>query len=675
MTGRGAKAPRRRSGRRHPRARALPLALLALSAALVALVGLAVVKEQRAEWRRWQAAFRSLAASGAASTEGGVEPDGIQQIWLPDLDRVDRCTTCHLGIAGPDSGTAKQPFRAHPGRWLETHRSERFGCTVCHGGQGEATTYRGAAHGPIAHWDEPMASPELMEARCGSCHRERRPRGTDWLARGRQRIVDLGCAGCHEIPDHDATEVRAPRLDGLHRKVHVAWLREWLRAPRSYLPRSRMGDFRLSPDDVEALTAFLLASQDERVPPPPPPAVDWSQADSAHGGDVFRQARCVTCHEVDGRGGTLGPALTHVGSKSSREWLFEWISDPARLQPATLMPRFRFSAAEARDLAAYLSEEMRGAAADPGDSRPPDPARIQTGRALFERRGCYGCHELPGFPTLARIGPKLSAVGDRVVEPEPLEARGLVVDRPNWIFLKLRSPEQVLETARMPTFGFDEADAASVMVALLSLRARPVPPALTTHDAPPPSEGEPPGAIGALMRRYRCLSCHTLHGAGGSLAPVPLDRIGSQLRRDYLARYVANPIAVRVGLTERMPHLNVSPEEAERLAAYFSTVLVDDALEVDVPRSAEAVARGQELFVDRGCRACHIVGDTGGYVGPDLNGSGARLKAGWTAAFLREPQRWRPGTLEPDHSLAPDEAAALTAYVLSLPPRKGRGAP
>ena len=34
--------------------------------------------------------------------------------------------------------------------------------------------------------------------------------------------------------------------------------------------------------------------------------------------------------------------------------------------------------------------------------------------------------------------------------------------------------EQVLETARMPTFGFSESDAAAVTVALLSLRARPV---------------------------------------------------------------------------------------------------------------------------------------------------------------------------------------------------------
>jgi hypothetical protein len=66
------------------------------------------------------------------------------------------------------------------------------------------------------------------------------------------------------------------------------------------------------------------------------------------------------------------------------------------------------------------------------------------------------------------------------------------------------------------------------------------------------------------------------------------------------------------------------------------------------------------------------VGDSGGYVGPELNGSGARLKPGWTVEWLLDPERWKPGTLQPDHGLSRDEAEAVTAYVLSLPARTGR---
>ena len=651
----------------------LLLAFGLLSLALVGTVVWAVVAESRAEWRLHQARYAALEAGvPAEGAEDGTR--GVQQIFLPDLDRVDRCTSCHLGIAEPERVDAPLPFRAHPGRWLETHRPDRFGCTSCHGGQGEATSHRGAAHQPIPHWPEPMASRELMEARCGTCHQERRPRGTDWLARGRALMADRNCAACHEVPGHDAAEVRSPRLDGLPLKVSPAWLRGWLAKPKSYLPKSRMGDFRLAEKDVEALTAFLLKP---RATPPLDP-VDWSKADTERGGDVFRGSRCVTCHAVNGRGGTLGPELTHVGAKVSREWLYSWIRDPHRFQPKTLMPRFRFTDEQARDLAAYLAEEY-GEAPEGFDASaaPPSAALADEGRGVFEKRGCYSCHELEGFPPLARIGPKLAAIGDRVLEPAPLLERGIQPSVPNWLFTKVSGPERVLETARMPTFGFAEDEAAAVTVALLSLRSRMPPPERTTRD-PARAAEVPQGEFGALVRRYRCLSCHTLGGAGHvtasglPLSTVAFDRVGSQLTREHLERYIAKPSGVRVALPERMPHLNVAPEEARTLAGHLATVMVDDSLETGVPRDAATVARGKQLFDRHGCVACHIVGETGGYVGPDLNGSGARLKPGWTVAWLLEPERWKPGTLEPDRGLTRPEAEALTAYVLSLPPRKAR---
>jgi mono/diheme cytochrome c family protein len=469
-------------------------------------------------------------------------------------------------------------------------------------------------------------------------------------------------------------EVRSPRLDGLSLKVGPAWVRGWLKKPKGYLPKSRMGDFRLSERDVEALAAFLLQPRGTLALDP----VDFSKADTEKGGEVFRRSRCVTCHEVDGRGGTLGPALTHVGAKVSREWLYSWIRAPHRFQPKTLMPRFRLTDEEARDLAAHLWEEHgdapEGFEANDG---PPSPALAAEGRTVFEKRGCYSCHELEGFPTLARIGPKLAAIGDRVLEPAPLVARGTLPTLPNWLFTKVSGPERVLESARMPTFGFADDEAAAVTVALLSLRAKEAPPARTTHEPVRPPY-VPQGEFGALVRRYRCLSCHTIGGSGHltatglPLSTVALDRIGSQLTRTHLERYIAQPYGVRVALPERMPHLNIAPEEARALAGYLATVMVDDAIEGEVPRDAATVARGKALFEKHGCAGCHMVGNSGGYVGPDLNGAGARLKPGWTVAWLLEPERWKPGTLEPDRGLAKPEAEALAAYVLSLPARKAK---
>jgi len=647
-----------------------------LSLALAGTLVWALAREQRAEWRVLQSRFRTLQPSPALPGADEDADPGLRQIWLRDLDRVDRCTSCHLGIARPEMRDAPQPFRAHPGTWLETHRPDRYGCTSCHGGQGEATSYRGAAHEPLAHWPEPMASRELMEARCGTCHRERRPPAADWLARGRALLADRNCVACHELPGFDAAEVRAPRLDGLGLKVSPAWLRGWLRKPRAYLPSSRMGDFRLAAAEVEALAAFLLLRPQAA---PGLPAVDWTRADTERGGEIFRRSRCVTCHQVDGRGGTLGPDLTHVGAKVARDWLYAWIRDPHRFQPNTLMPRFRFEDGEVRDLAAYLAaEQAEPPAGFALSSSPPDAALVGEGRRVFERRGCYACHALEGFPALARIGPTLSGVGDRALEAAPLRGRGIAATLPNWLFVKVRDPGELLEAARMPSFGFAGDEAAAVTVALLSLRARELPPARTTRDPVLPLQ-QPQGAFGALVRRYRCLSCHTLGGSGhrmsatsGPLSTVALDRIGSQLRGDYIEAYLQRPIAVRVGLQERMPRLNITAGEARLLADHLSRVMVDDALQGAVPGDPVTIDRGRTLYGQRGCAGCHIAGERGGYVGPELNGSGTRLQPGWVAAFLLEPERFKPGTLQPDYALARDEAEALTAYVLSLPTRRAK---
>ena len=40
---------------------------------------------------------------------------GIQQIWLPELGVVDRCTSCHVGLKEPSlADVPTQPFRTHP---------------------------------------------------------------------------------------------------------------------------------------------------------------------------------------------------------------------------------------------------------------------------------------------------------------------------------------------------------------------------------------------------------------------------------------------------------------------------------------------------------------------------------------------------------------------------------
>lgn len=115
-----------------------------------------------------------------------------------------------------------------------------------------------------------------------------------------------------------------------------------------------------------------------------------------------------------------------------------------------------------------------------------------------------------------------------------------------------------------------------------------------------------------------------------------------------------------------MPVFHMLPAEAATIADYLSRVFLDDGLErYDTSFTVVDARRGQELYQQLGCRGCHQLGTTGGYVGPELSTTSARLKPGWIAAWLTKPQAYKPGTLQPDYGLSNADARALTAYLSS----------
>jgi mono/diheme cytochrome c family protein len=227
-------------------------------------------------------------------------------------------------------------------------------------------------------------------------------------------------------------------------------------------------------------------------------------------------------------------------------------------------------------------------------------------------------------------------------------------------------PDALGQPSLMPTFAFTPAQAATITVALASLRKADLPSSRVVRPPAVPAY-RPQGPFGALVSRYRCLSCHRIRGSGGDLSTVPLDRIGSQLQRDYLVGYLQHPGAVRVSIEARMPVFHMLPEEARTIADYAATVFVDDTLDsYDTRFTLPEVGRGQQLYRQLGCVGCHQLDLKGGYVGPDLSTAGKRLRPGWTAAWLLAPARQKPGTLQPDYGLSAADARALSAYLSSL---------
>jgi cytochrome c2/nitrate reductase cytochrome c-type subunit len=646
----------------------LHVAFAALGLAFLAIFSWVLFHEEVADWRTTQAKFRRLESTvknphqlASASIVGG-----LRQAWLTELNRTDRCSTCHLGIDDPAFASSAQPFTSHPGTWLATHSVDRFGCTLCHDGQGEATDYQSAAHQPQPFVTRPMRPLETIEANCGACHRALDPPDAPRLADGRALILQSGCFSCHEIPGFDGLTFHGPALDSIGVKVRPEWLPRWLKDPKSYLERSKMGNFRLSDEEVGGLQAFLLSQR--AIPALDSTTIDWRKADTANGRALFGELRCVSCHSVNGRGGTMGPELTRIGDKVRRDWLFSFLKDPHRVQAETAMLQYRLSDDQLRDLTAFLLDEYHSP--DAGPEPPPvayqDARAIAAGRATFERRGCTSCHRLSGIKEAGRIGPSLAGIADR--NPDELLFGTVKVRHTtdNYIFLKVLRPDALANPSMMPTFGFAPIDAARIALALASIRKEDLP-ASYVRNRPAPTPYKPAGPFGELVDRYRCLSCHSVGGFGGTLSTVPLDRIGSQLQHDYIAKYLLNPGAVRVSVEARMPVFHMLPDEAKTIADYMTTVLLDDSLDrYDASFAPGDVRRGEQLYRQLGCAACHQLGTVGGYVGPELSNTGNRLRPGWIAAWLSNPGRYKPGTLQPDYGLSPADVRALAAYLSGL---------
>lgn len=611
----------------------------------------------------------------------------IDQIVLEHFDRdnfgkpvarVDRCRTCHLGVENPDVRDAPEPFGTHS-YIIQHHPVEKFGCTVCHGGQGVALEVE-AAHGQVEFWDAPPLADGDRERLCGKCHQEAVviPEAPT-LSLGRRLFETYGCLGCHNVEGYVKVPNIGPPLEKIHTKVEPGWLLRWILDPKAYLPKTKMPNFRFSEEQARAIRAYLLsplarpgdagrsggvAVRDEKL--------------VEEGRLLFGMSRCVSCHALNGVGGTLGPDLGRISLKVRPAWLRAWLRNPRAYQPNTKMPRYRFTERQLTALVAYLGALGRDEARPQDDELPRfTDEEIRKGTKLMEEYGCLGCHDPVGQELVGgKVGADLTVFGDKTVDDLDF-GDVLTVERslPAWVQAKLQDPRS-FSTERiqlkMPDFGFTPEQARALSTVLLGFTGDRPPDAYIRVRPTNESHG-PPGEFGRIVSDLNCLTCHEIDGRGGDLAPA-LSHEGSRANAAWLREFLRNPYTLRPTLVERMPRFNLSDAEIEVIVRYMKTVLVRDDIPADLPAgqlSGEAdILEGKRLYEEKyQCQTCHQIDYQGGTMGPELISSdtsiGQRRTPGWIYAWIRNPRALDPRTREPVLGLSDDEALCITRYLLA----------
>jgi cbb3-type cytochrome c oxidase subunit III len=588
--------------------RKLKVLLLVSSVVCLVFLLLAAFEENfTAEWYRYQHYYRDLLAE-KASAAGKVAVDypiEVRQVYLESLGRVDRCVTCHVAIDNPDFKDEPNPLKTHPGELLAHHPSDKFGCTICHQGQGQATL-KDDAHGNVPHWPETLLSGQATYTSCGRCHYE-----------------------------HDLYGGQAD----LYGQVQP-------------VARISQGE----------LTTSLPGA-----------------ANIAHGKQLVVENGCLGCHKYRGRGGNIGPELTHVGDKTVHDfdfrnvegertvenWMFTHFKSPSAVVPETMMPELGLTDDEAHDLTACmigLKRKSAPAAYTPLP-QPVDPTPVR-GETLYKMY-CSACHGADGQGAIVR-DPEAARRIDyprELITPSLHNMDTLAVVSDDYLRKIIAHGRAGTSMAAWTEGGGLSDDEIELLIGFI----RTWEPREADRSFVSASRGNV--RYGAALFRSNCAGCHGADGTGGD--------VGVSLRSSTFLSIASDEFLAGTILGGRpntaMPswkdfdNREVSdllallrswqPMRSDREAVLNSPELRNTA---SIARAAET---GRKLYRSR-CAVCH--GQDGeGNIGPSLNNQSVLTVV--SNEFLHDTiVHGRPGTAMPAwRELSTDDTVDLIALLRS----------
>jgi nitric oxide reductase subunit C len=190
-------------------------------------------------------------------------------------------------------------------------------------------------------------------------------RMTEQVVAGKKIWEKNNCMGCHTLFGEGA--YYAPELTKVYDRRGPEWIKIFLKDPEAMFPGQRkMVNYHFSDSEIDNVVAFLkwCGEVDLNGFPAKPPLRDWVSAPvtattplstPTHPQPGVFQTLCIACHALGGQGGKVGPALDSVFARKSRAEIAEWIADPPKVKPGTLMPKLPLTQAQVDSLSDYLA--------------------------------------------------------------------------------------------------------------------------------------------------------------------------------------------------------------------------------------------------------------------------------------------------------------------------------
>ena len=298
------------------------------------------------------------------------------------------------------------------------------------------------------------------------------------LELGRRSIGKYGCYSCHALEGFDGNPPIGPDLSKIgskpiaqfgfgHEKIphtRYAWIKNHLENPRRwdkggtkpFKDITRMPNFYLKEDEIQAMTVTLLGYVADYIPPAGKKQLDAHEALAEEGAKIVGKYNCMGCHSIDGMGGKIlamyeddinegPPRLNGEGHRVHSDWLFHFLNNVYDIRPwlNVRMPSFNFTDKERNALVNYFRHKSKQPAFEPVGKVVWEPGEKAAAKKLWESYACASCHA-QGFTKDEPSAPDLRYAKRRL--------------RGSWMEKWLHNPQAIMEGTLMPSF-FEDGEA------------------------------------------------------------------------------------------------------------------------------------------------------------------------------------------------------------------------